>query len=77
LCRYLIQDSSGNGYAAQSNISFALGWCDHYIAPLSSPQQSIRSFGGHQTKPVRHLIAGKRVVLIDDSIVRGTTRKRL
>src|SRR4030095_13137289 len=41
-------------------------------------QQSIRSFGVRiKLNPVRDLINGKRVVLIDDSIVRGTTSKKI
>ncbi|HKG80177.1 MAG TPA: hypothetical protein VKA78_12175, partial [Pyrinomonadaceae bacterium] len=42
------------------------------------PRQSIRSFGVRiKLNPVRDLINGKRVVLIDDSIVRGTTSKKI
>jgi amidophosphoribosyltransferase len=68
------------GYAAQSDISFRFGLVrNHYIGrTFIEPQQSIRSFGVRiKLNPVRHLIAGKRVVLIDDSIVRGTTSKKI
>jgi amidophosphoribosyltransferase len=42
------------------------------------PRQSIRSFGVRiKLNPVRDLINGRRVVLIDDSIVRGTTSKKI
>src|SRR4029078_4483798 len=42
------------------------------------PRQSIRSFGVRiKLNPVRDLISGRRVVLIDDSIVRGTTSKKI
>jgi amidophosphoribosyltransferase len=42
------------------------------------PRQSIRSFGVRiKLNPVRDLINGKRIVLIDDSIVRGTTSKKI
>jgi len=75
---------SGNtaaiGYSAQSGISFRLGLVrNHYVGrTFIEPRQSIRSFGVRiKLNPVRHLIEGRRVVLIDDSIVRGTTSKKI
>jgi len=68
------------GYAAQSNTSFRFGLVrNHYVGrTFIEPRQSIRSFGVKiKLNPVRHLIEGKRVVLIDDSIVRGTTSKKI
>jgi amidophosphoribosyltransferase len=68
------------GYAAQSQTSFRFGLVrNHYVGrTFIEPRQSIRSFGVRiKLNPVRHLIAGKRVVLIDDSIVRGTTSKKI
>lgn len=68
------------GYAAQSETSFRFGLVrNHYVGrTFIEPRQSIRSFGVRiKLNPVRHLIAGKRVVLIDDSIVRGTTSKKI
>jgi amidophosphoribosyltransferase len=68
------------GYAAQSKTSFRFGLVrNHYVGrTFIEPRQSIRSFGVKiKLNPVRHLIAGKRVVLIDDSIVRGTTSKKI
>lgn len=68
------------GYSAQSGISFRFGLVrNHYVGrTFIEPRQSIRSFGVRiKLNPVRHLIAGKRVVLIDDSIVRGTTSKKI
>jgi amidophosphoribosyltransferase len=68
------------GYSAQSGISFRFGLVrNHYIGrTFIEPRQSIRSFGVRiKLNPVRDLIAGKRVVLIDDSIVRGTTSKKI
>ena len=52
---------------------------NHYIGrTFIEPKQSIRSFGVRiKLNPVRDLIAGKRVILIDDSIVRGTTSKKI
>lgn len=68
------------GYAAQSKTSFRFGLVrNHYVGrTFIEPRQSIRSFGVKiKLNPVRHLIEGKRVVLIDDSIVRGTTSKKI
>jgi amidophosphoribosyltransferase len=68
------------GYSAQSGISFRFGLMrNHYIGrTFIEPKQSIRSFGVRiKLNPVRDLIEGKRVVLIDDSIVRGTTSKKI
>jgi amidophosphoribosyltransferase len=52
---------------------------NHYVGrTFIEPKQSIRSFGVRiKLNPVRHLIEGRRVVLIDDSIVRGTTSKKI
>lgn len=68
------------GYAAQSRISFRQGLVrNHYVhRTFIEPKQSIRSFGVRiKLNPVRDLIEGRRVVLIDDSIVRGTTSKKI
>ena len=68
------------GYAAQSRINYRQGLVrNHYVGrTFIEPKQSIRSFGVRiKLNPVRHLLAGKRVVLIDDSIVRGTTSKKI
>src|SRR5918911_1428588 len=68
------------GYAAESGISFRHGLVrNHYVhRTFIEPKQSIRSFGVRiKLNPVRHLIDGRRVVLIDDSIVRGTTSKKI
>jgi len=52
---------------------------NHYIGrTFIEPSQAIRNFGVKlKLNPVRNLIAGKRVVLVDDSIVRGTTSRKL
>lgn len=68
------------GYAAQSGISYRQGLVrNHYIhRTFIEPKQTIRSFGVRiKLNPVRHLIEGRRIVLIDDSIVRGTTSKKI
>jgi amidophosphoribosyltransferase len=72
--------SAAIGYAAESGISFRFGLVrNHYVhRTFIEPKQSIRSFGVRvKLNPVRHLINGRRVVLIDDSIVRGTTSKKI
>ncbi len=68
------------GYAAQSGINYRQGLVrNHYVGrTFIEPKQSIRSFGVRiKLNPVRDLIDGRRVVLIDDSIVRGTTSKKI
>ncbi|MDX6484115.1 MAG: amidophosphoribosyltransferase, partial [Gaiellaceae bacterium] len=68
------------GYAAESGINFRFGLVrNHYIGrTFIEPKQSIRSFGVRlKLNPVRDLINGRSVVLIDDSIVRGTTSKKI
>ena len=68
------------GYAAQSSINFRQGLVrNHYVGrTFIEPKQAIRSFGVRlKLNPVRDLIRGRRVVLIDDSIVRGTTSKKI
>jgi amidophosphoribosyltransferase len=68
------------GYAAESRINFRQGLVrNHYVGrTFIEPKQSIRSFGVRvKLNPVRDLIKGRRVVLIDDSIVRGTTSKKI
>jgi amidophosphoribosyltransferase len=68
------------GYSAQSQISYRQGLVrNHYVGrTFIEPKQSIRSFGVRiKLNPVRDLIDGRRVVLIDDSIVRGTTSKKI
>ena len=64
------------GYAEAANIPFELGIIrNHYVGrTFIEPQQSIRAFSvklKHNAN--RILVGGKRVILIDDSIVRGTT----
>jgi len=75
---------SGNtaaiGYAAESGIPFRLGLIrNHYIGrTFIEPQQSVRDFGVKlKMNAVRSMIEGKRVILVDDSIVRGTTSRKI
>ena len=68
------------GFARESGIPFAYGLVrNHYVGrTFIEPKQSIRDFGVKvKLNPVRELVAGKRVVLIDDSIVRGTTSRKI
>jgi len=68
------------GYAAESGIPFRFGLIrNHYVGrTFIEPSQSVRDFGVKlKLNPVRSLLVGKRVVLIDDSIVRGTTSRKI
>jgi amidophosphoribosyltransferase len=68
------------GYALESGIPFQYGLVrTHYVGrTFIEPKQAIRSFGVKvKLNPVQHLVKGKRVILIDDSIVRGTTSKKI
>jgi amidophosphoribosyltransferase len=68
------------GYSLESGIPFRMGLIrNHYIGrTFIEPSQAIRNFGVKlKLNPVRNLVAGKRVVLVDDSIVRGTTSRKL
>jgi amidophosphoribosyltransferase len=68
------------GFALESKIPFRMGLIrNHYIGrTFIEPSQAIRNFGVKlKLNPVRNLIAGQRVVLVDDSIVRGTTSRKL
>ena len=68
------------GFALESKIPFRMGLIrNHYIGrTFIEPSQAIRNFGVKlKLNPVRSLIAGKRVVLVDDSLVRGTTSRKL
>ncbi len=68
------------GYSRESGLPFELGMTrNHYVGrTFIEPKQSIRNFGVKvKLNPVRELIRGRRVVLIDDSIVRGTTSRKI
>jgi amidophosphoribosyltransferase len=68
------------GYAAESGIPFRFGLIrNHYVGrTFIEPRQTVRDFGVKlKLNPVRTLLEGKRVVLIDDSIVRGTTSRKI
>lgn len=68
------------GYSQESGIPFAFGLIrNHYVGrTFIEPKTKIRNFGVKvKLNPVRELLAGKRVILIDDSIVRGTTSRKI
>ncbi|HEX9799518.1 MAG TPA: amidophosphoribosyltransferase [Thermoanaerobaculia bacterium] len=68
------------GYSRESGLPFELGMTrNHYVGrTFIEPRQSIRNFGVKvKLNPVRSIIGGRRVVLIDDSIVRGTTSRKI
>jgi amidophosphoribosyltransferase len=68
------------GYAEAAGIPFELGLVrSHYVGrTFIEPQQSIRHFGVRlKLNPVASVLKGKRVVVIDDSIVRGTTSRKI
>ncbi|HEY7307286.1 MAG TPA: amidophosphoribosyltransferase [Bryobacteraceae bacterium] len=68
------------GYAAESRIPYRQALIrNHYVGrTFIEPSQAIRDFGVKlKLNPVRHLLEGKRVVLVDDSIVRGTTSRKI
>jgi amidophosphoribosyltransferase len=68
------------GYSRESGIPFDFGLIrNHYVGrTFIEPKQSIRHFGVKvKLNPVKELLAGRRVILIDDSIVRGTTSRKI
>ncbi|HEV7968221.1 MAG TPA: amidophosphoribosyltransferase [Candidatus Acidoferrales bacterium] len=68
------------GYSQESGVPFRMGLIrNHYVGrTFIEPQQSIRDFGVKlKLNPVPELLRGKRVVLVDDSIVRGTTSRKI
>jgi amidophosphoribosyltransferase len=68
------------GYSQESGLPFQWGLIrNHYVGrTFIQPKQSSRSLGVRvKLNPVRSVLEGKRVVLIDDSIVRGTTSRKI
>ncbi len=68
------------GYSRESGLPLEFGITrNHYVGrTFIEPKQSIRNFGVKiKLNPVRELLTGQRVVLVDDSIVRGTTSRKI
>jgi amidophosphoribosyltransferase len=68
------------GYSAESGLPYRQALIrNHYVGrTFIEPSQAIRDFGVKlKLNPVRHLLQGQRVVLVDDSIVRGTTSRKI
>ncbi len=72
--------SAAIGYAAESGLPYRQALIrNHYVGrTFIEPSQAIRDFGVKlKLNPIRHLLEGKSVVLVDDSIVRGTTSRKI
>jgi len=68
------------GYAEESGVPLRMGLIrNHYVGrTFIQPQASIRHFGVKvKLNPVRSILDGQRVILVDDSIVRGTTSRKI
>jgi amidophosphoribosyltransferase len=71
---------AATGYAEEAKLPMRFGLIrNHYVGrTFIEPAQSIRHFGVKvKLNPVKSILAGKRVVLVDDSIVRGTTSRKI
>jgi amidophosphoribosyltransferase len=71
---------AATGFAEESGLPLKMGLIrNHYVGrTFIEPHQSIRHFGVRvKLNPVRSILQGKRVVLVDDSIVRGTTSRKI
>src|SRR6185436_8697522 len=71
---------AATGFAEVSGIPMQMGLIrNHYVGrTFIEPHQSIRHFGVRvKLNPVRSILEGKRVILVDDSIVRGTTSRKI
>jgi amidophosphoribosyltransferase len=68
------------GFAEEAGIPLRMGLIrNHYVGrTFIQPQSSIRHFGVKvKLNPVRSILDGKRVILVDDSLVRGTTSRKI
>ncbi|MGH7277614.1 MAG: amidophosphoribosyltransferase [Candidatus Rokuibacteriota bacterium] len=72
--------SAALGFAEQSGLTYEVGLIrNHYVGrTFIEPKQGIRHFGVKvKLNPMRETLEGKRVVVVDDSIVRGTTSRKI
>jgi amidophosphoribosyltransferase len=82
-CVVAVPDSANAaalGYAEESGIPFELGLLrNHYVGrTFIRPSQADRDFGARiKYNPVKEIVRGRRVVVVDDSLVRGTTSSSL
>jgi amidophosphoribosyltransferase len=82
-CVIAVPDSANSaalGYAEASGVPYELGLLrNHYVGrTFIKPSQADRDFGARMKyNPVREVVAGKRVIVVDDSLVRGTTSTSL
>ena len=82
-CVISVPDSANSaalGYSEESDIPYELGLLrNHYVGrTFIRPSQSDRDFGARiKYNPVREVLAGRRVIVVDDSLVRGTTSMSL
>ena len=68
------------GYSKESGIPFEMGFTrNHYVGrTFIEPKRAIRNFGVKiKLNPVLDVIEGKKVIVVDDSVVRGTTSKKI
>lgn len=68
------------GYSEESKLPLELGLLrNHYVGrTFIEPQQTIRNFGVKlKLNAIKSVLSGKRVVIVDDSIVRGTTSRKI
>jgi amidophosphoribosyltransferase len=73
-------NSAALGYAEESGIPFELGLLrNHYVGrTFIKPEQQDRDFGARMKyNPVKDVVDGRRIVIVDDSLVRGTTSRSL
>jgi amidophosphoribosyltransferase len=82
-CAFAVPDSANSsalGFSEESGIPYELGLLrNHYVGrTFIKPSQADRDFGARiKYNPVREVVEGKRVVVVDDSLVRGTTSTSL
>jgi amidophosphoribosyltransferase len=72
--------SAALGFAEQSGLRYEMGLIrNHYVGrTFIEPKQGIRHFGVKvKLNPMREMLEGRRIVVIDDSIVRGTTSRKI
>ncbi|SVA22988.1 uncharacterized protein METZ01_LOCUS75842, partial [marine metagenome] len=73
-------NSAALGFSEESGIPYELGLLrNHYVGrTFIQPEQADRDFGARMKyNPVREVVDGQRVVIVDDSLVRGTTSRSL